>query len=260
MEELAPRGRRSADCGRLTLVLDATRLDGIPLGAVGDAVGLSAAGLDAAGGKAAQLGARWRRRGLALALVGLLCGCSFQASVKSGGDAKTAAGEPAATEPAPEPAPEEEGAAAPEAVKAKVKVRGAKIEPEGGIFFQPSDATFQPGSGSEAVLAEVKTYLEQNPRVTRVRIEGHTNNTRPPDQSLTLSGQRAVAVKQWLITNGINAGRLLAVGFGEVQPIANNADAAGAAQNERIQFRIVELDGKPFNNNPDPLAGGTEFP
>lgn len=204
---------------------------------------------------------RWHRPSLAMALVGLLCGCSFQASMKAGGESKTAANEAApATEPAPtEPAPTEE-AAAPAAAKAKVKVRGSKIEPEGGIFFQPNDATLQPGAGSEAVLAELKTYLEQNPRVTRVRIEGHTNNTRPPDQSLTLSGQRAVAVKQWLITNGINAGRLLAVGFGEVQPVANNADAAGAAQNERVQFRIVELDGKPFNNNPDPLAGGTEFP
>lgn len=207
-----------------------------------------------------QFGGRWRRPSLALALVGLLCGCSFQASVKGGGDSKTAASEPAVTEPAPEPTPGEEAGATPEAPKAKVKVRGSKIEPEGGIFFQPNDATFQPGSGSEAVLAEVKTYLEQNPRVTRLRIEGHTNNTRPPDQSLALSGQRAVAVKQWLISNGINAGRLLSVGFGESQPIANNADAAGAAQNERVQFRIVELDGKPFNNNPDPLAGGTEFP
>jgi OOP family OmpA-OmpF porin len=248
MEELAPRGRKSADFGRMTLVLDAIRFD--------------------SGLAGARFRASWRRPGLALALVGLLGGigllggCSFQASMKAGGESKTAANE-TATEPPPatEPAPVEgEAAAAPEAPKAKVKVRGAKLEPEGGIFFQPNDATFQPGSGSEAVLAEVKTYLEQNPRVTRLRIEGHTNNTRPPDQSLTLSGQRAVAVKQWLITNGVNAGRLLSVGFGETQPIANNADATGAAQNERIQFRIVELDGKPFNNNPDPLAGGTEFP
>ncbi|MEY2931340.1 MAG: hypothetical protein RL033_2089 [Pseudomonadota bacterium] len=230
MEEMVPRGRKSADCGRRTLVLDAT-----------------------------QFRNRWHRPSLAMALVGLLYGCSFQASMKAGGESKTAANE-TAVEPAPatEPAPTEE--AAPAAPKAKVKVRGSKIEPEGGIFFQPNDATLQPGAGSEAVLAELKTYLEQNPRVTRVRIEGHTNNTRPPEQSLTLSGQRAVAVKQWLITNGVNAGRLISVGFGEMQPVANNADAAGAAQNERVQFRIVELDGKPFNNNPDPLAGGTEFP
>jgi OOP family OmpA-OmpF porin len=190
---------------------------------------------------------------------GLLCACSFQASVEAG--SKTAANEPAAAEPAPAaeaaaPASEETPAAAP---KANVKVKGAKLEPPGSISFLANDPQFQPGAGNEAVLAEIKAYLDQSPRVTRLRIEGHTNNSRPPEQSLALSGQRAVAVKQWLLTNGINPGRLLAVGFGETQPIANNSDPAGAAQNERIAFRIAELDGKPYLGS-DPLAGGTEFP
>jgi OOP family OmpA-OmpF porin len=198
------------------------------------------------------------RAWLVPALGGILWGCSFNASGRAGGEPKTPATEPAAVEPAPATeTPAAEASAAPP--KANVKVKGAKLEPPGGIFFQPNDATFQPGAGSEAVLAEIKAYLEQSPRVTRLRIEGHTNNSRPPEQSLALSGQRAAAVKQWLLANGINPGRLLAVGFGETQPIANNSDPAGAAQNERIQFRIAELDGKPYLN-PDPLAGGTEFP
>ena len=96
-----------------------------------------------------------------------------------------------------------------------MKVSGAKLEVEGAIAFDPSSATFLAGSGSEAALAEMKAYLEQNPRVTRLRIEGHTNNPRAPDASLQLSGQRAQAVKQWLRANGIHEGRLLAVGFGD---------------------------------------------
>jgi outer membrane protein OmpA-like peptidoglycan-associated protein len=180
----------------------------------------------------------------------------------TGSDPKTAANPPPAeaapaTEAPPAEAPPAETPAAAE--KANVKVKGAKLELPGGIFFQPNDATFQPGAGSEAVLTELKKYLDQNPRVTRLRIEGHTNNSRTPEQSLALSGQRAAAVKQWLLTNGINPGRLLAVGFGQTQPVANNSDPAGAAQNERIQFRIAELDGKPYLGA-DPLAGGTEFP
>jgi outer membrane protein OmpA-like peptidoglycan-associated protein len=138
-------------------------------------------------------------------------------------------------------------------------VHGAKLEAPGSLVFHPDDAQFQAGAGDEAVLAEIKTYLDQTPRVTRLRIEGHTNNARPSDQSLTLSGLRASAVKQWLQSNGINPGRLLAVGFGDAQPIANNADATGRAQNERIQFRIAELDGRPYLGA-DPLAGGKEFP
>jgi outer membrane protein OmpA-like peptidoglycan-associated protein len=194
-----------------------------------------------------------------LSACSLLGACSFQASVQSGSDPKTPANEAAPAEPAaaPEAAPTEAAAAA--APKANVKVKGAKLEVPGGIFFSPNDAQFQPGAGSEATLGEIKAYLDQNPRVTRMRIEGHTNNSRPPEQSMALSGQRAVAVKQWLLANGINPGRLLSVGFGETQPIADNSDAAGAAQNERIAFRIAELDGKPYLGA-DPLAGGTEFP
>lgn len=142
---------------------------------------------------------------------------------------------------------------------ANVKVNGAKLQPPADIVFQTDSAAFAGGVGNEAVLAEIKAYLEQSPRVTRLRIEGHTNNVRPSEQSLQLSGERAVAVKNWLRQNGINEGRLLAVGFGDAQPIASNGDAAGQTQNERIAFRIAELDGKPYLGT-DPLAGGTEFP
>jgi outer membrane protein OmpA-like peptidoglycan-associated protein len=192
----------------------------------------------------------------ALAVCGLVPACSFEASVRAGGGAKSApdgqsSGAPLSNaEPGPEPA------AAP---KANVKVNGAKLEVPGGVYFQRDSALFQPGAGSEATLMEMKAYLEQNARVTRLRIEGHTNNARGPEKSLQLSGERAQAVKQWLRENGIHEGRLLAVGFGDTQPVASNADAAGQAQNERIVFRIAELDGKPYLG-PDPLAGGTEFP
>lgn len=193
---------------------------------------------------------------LSFALSTVLTGCSFQASVKAGGDAKSANDAPPPATPAGEPASEP---AQPAPATHKVKVNGAKLEVEGSVTFQPDSAVFAPGGGSEAVLNEIKAYLEQNPRVTRLRIEGHTHNQRPADQSLQLSGQRAQAVKQWLRTQGIHEGRLLAVGFGDTRPIASNADPSGQAQNERIAFRIAELDGKPYLG-PDPLAGGTEFP
>lgn len=209
-----------------------------------------------------NLGDRWRRTSVsrnitkwigALAVCGLVPACSFQASVAAGSKTpdEQAATEPATTEPTP---------ATPEAPpKANVTVNGAKLQVPGNIVFQPDSAVFQPNAGSEAVLAEIQKYLEQNPRVTRLRIEGHTHNLRPSEQALQLSGQRAQAVKQWLRANGIHEGRLLAVGFGDAQPTASNSDAEGQAQNERIAFRIAELDGKPYLG-PDPLAGGTEFP
>ena len=183
-------------------------------------------------------------------LFALTAGCTIQMSAGTGAQSPQNPPSGASTpETAPEPSTE--------TPKSNVKVNGAKLEVPGTIAFQSDSAAF--GSGSEASLAEVKSYLEQSPRVTRLRIEGHTNNVRPSEQSLQLSGQRALAVKHWLRDNGINEGRLLAVGFGDSQPIASNADAAGQAQNERIAFRIAELDGKPYLGT-DPLAGGTEFP
>lgn len=188
-----------------------------------------------------------------LVVCGALPACSFQASMSAGGaqsPEEATATEPTAGEPELQ---------TPAQAKANVKVNGAKLEVPGEIVFQPDSAVLAPGGGNEAVLAEVKAYLEQSPRVTRLRIEGHTNNTRPAEQSLELSGKRALAVKNWLRESGIHDGRLLAVGFGDALPVASNGDPAGQAQNERIAFRIAELDGKPYLG-PDPLAGGTEFP
>lgn len=163
------------------------------------------------------------------------------------------------SEPAPEQTPAPEPAAEKPAGKAQVKVTGAKVEVPGkSVVFEPDAATFAAGSASEAALREVEAYLAQSPRVTRLRIEGHTHNLRPAEQSLELSGQRALTVKRWLTEHGVDPSRLLAVGFGDTQPMASNADAAGQAQNERVSFRIAELDGKPYLG-PDPLAGGTEF-
>ncbi len=196
--------------------------------------------------------ANFASRLVALSVCGLSA-CTIQASMSAGG--------PRSPEPPPAGSPPEgpEPAAPASAEKAKVKVNGAKLEVPGDIVFQPDSAVFAAGAGDEVVLGEVRAYLEQSPRVTRLRIEGHTHNVRPADQSLQLSGQRALAVKNWLRDNGIHEGRLLAVGFGDTQPVASNAEPAGQQQNERIAFRIAELDGKPYLG-PDPLAGGTEFP
>lgn len=188
----------------------------------------------------------------AIAVCASVSACSFHASVGTG-----------AREPEPLPAEPEAAPARPvetrPSAKANVKVVGSKLQLTGNVMFQADSAELVPSAENDALLGELARYLEQNARVTRVRIEGHTHNQRDPEASLQLSGQRASAVKQWLRRAGINEGRLLAVGFGETRPAASNADAQGQAQNERVEFRIAELDGKPYMGT-DPLAGGTEFP
>ena len=189
------------------------------------------------------------------AAIFVVCGSGVACTIQM----RAGTGAQSPSEPAPEGQASTDPAVATPARKANVKVSGAKLEVPGqSVVFEPEAATFAAGSTSEATLGEIEAYLAQSPRVTRLRIEGHTHNLRPAAQSLELSGQRALTVKSWLAQHGVDPNRLLAVGFGDTQPIASNADAAGQAQNERVSFRIAELDGKPYLGS-DPLAGGTEF-
>ncbi|MEC9396557.1 MAG: OmpA family protein, partial [Myxococcota bacterium] len=55
-----------------------------------------------------------------------------------------------------------------------------------------------------------------------------------------LSQKRAESVRKYLIGRGIDRDRLEAVGYGEVQPIADNETQEGRAKNRRVEFTIVE--------------------
>jgi OOP family OmpA-OmpF porin len=107
-------------------------------------------------------------------------------------------------------------------------------------------------------LEELRLFLEQTPRVTALRIEGHTDNVGNEENNLELSGQRALTVKRWLINKGIASERLLAVGFGDKKPLADNATVSGRAQNRRTEFKVATWEGKPFLGR-EPTGGGKVF-
>ena len=73
-----------------------------------------------------------------------------------------------------------------------------------------------------------------------MRIEGHTDNVGQPAANLKLSGGRALAVKTWLTNKGIDAKRMIAIGFGDTKPVADNAKEEGRSQNRRTEFVVVE--------------------
>jgi outer membrane protein OmpA-like peptidoglycan-associated protein len=128
----------------------------------------------------------------------------------------------------------------------------------GNLVFEAGKSTLREGPGSEDVLESLKRSLDQHPRVTLLRIEGNSDNKEAPTDSLKLSGDRALTIKQWLVKKGVAEGRLIAVGFGATKPIANNDSESGRAQNRRVEFKIAQTSG---NNDlgADPLGGGTEF-
>lgn len=72
-----------------------------------------------------------------------------------------------------------------------------------------------------------------------LRVEGHTDGVGADSRNQPLSLRRAEAVRAALIARGVAADRLVAEGFGDSRPIANNTTADGRARNRRIEIRSV---------------------
>lgn len=104
------------------------------------------------------------------------------------------------------------------------------------IFFETGKATIKPISfkSLDAVVAILKA--DQS---LFADIEGHTDNVQPKTYTnMDLSQRRAEAVRDYFAGKGISADRLTAQGFGETQPVADNASAAGKAQNRRTVIKL----------------------
>ncbi len=71
-----------------------------------------------------------------------------------------------------------------------------------------------------------------------LKLAGHTDNTGSAALNLSLSKDRAEAIKAYLVSKGANASRVEATGYGESQPIATNKTAAGRQQNRRVEFTL----------------------
>jgi outer membrane protein OmpA-like peptidoglycan-associated protein len=103
-----------------------------------------------------------------------------------------------------------------------------------GVNFESGSAALTPDSYS--VLDEVVRSLQAYPEV-RVEIRGHTDSQGPASFNLELSQRRADSVRQYLVNAGIDPSRLVAIGVGEEEPVASNANPEGRLQNRRIEFR-----------------------
>ncbi|HON97495.1 MAG TPA: OmpA family protein [Bacteroidales bacterium] len=93
-------------------------------------------------------------------------------------------------------------------------------------------------SSSQKVLDEFIVFLNDHPTMT-ISIEGHTDNVGSDEFNLILSENRAKAVYNYLVNNGIDANRLQYKGFGKTTPIATNETEEGRAMNRRTEFVIL---------------------
>lgn len=78
---------------------------------------------------------------------------------------------------------------------------------------------------------------------TNVRVVGHTDNTGSASYNQSLSVGRADSVSRVLVRNGVNPGRIIAIGRGEDEPVASNLTASGRTQNRRVEIVILPLIG-----------------
>jgi OOP family OmpA-OmpF porin len=102
-----------------------------------------------------------------------------------------------------------------------------------GINFDVDKATIKPES--MGTLNMIVGVLKDNPDI-KFEIDGHTDNSGAAAHNLTLSQQRADAVKTQLVTMGIDASRLSAKGLGDTKPISDNNTLEGKANNRRVEF------------------------
>lgn len=121
--------------------------------------------------------------------------------------------------------------------------RSVRVEATQIVILQ--EVNFATGSDvitpdSFTLLQQVAAALAEHPEITRVAVDGHTDNAGTEKSNVTLSQKRAVAVITWLVEHGTDARRLEARGFGPRRPIATNNTAAGKAKNRRVEFQILK--------------------
>lgn len=124
---------------------------------------------------------------------------------------------------------------------------------EGKVVFDTGSARIR--AESERVLNDLLAYLNANPDVTRLRVEGHTDPRAGEDYNQKLSEKRALAVADWLVDRGIDNDRILAVAFGKLRPLWPNRDSVALQEDRRAEFHVAEVSGNRFQGE-DPTNGG----
>lgn len=89
-----------------------------------------------------------------------------------------------------------------------------------------------------AVLDQKVAILQANPDL-RIRLGGHCDERGSDEYNLALGNRRATSAKQYLVSHGIDAGRIETQSWGEERPIAMSHDEDSWAQNRRAEFEIL---------------------
>jgi hypothetical protein len=133
--------------------------------------------------------------------------------------------------------PAQNGCPAPAPAK-KVMISGSSIRITEVVHFGTGTAKI--AADSLGSLDSIAAILKSHPEITRLDIQGHTDNKGSESAATRLTQQRADAVKAALVSRGVAEGRLTATGYGSSKPIASNDSDTGRAQNRRVEFVVIQ--------------------
>ena len=109
------------------------------------------------------------------------------------------------------------------------------------VFFEFDK--FRLTDESRAALRENAAWLREHPNI-KVQIEGHCDERGTIDYNLGLSERRAISVRSYLSSLGIEPARIFTISYGEERPVELGHDEGVWAQNRRVEFKIAQY-GRP---------------
>jgi outer membrane protein OmpA-like peptidoglycan-associated protein len=92
----------------------------------------------------------------------------------------------------------------------------------------------------------LKLFLDKDPGLGKIRIEGHTDSPQNTPDMVALSKARSKAVAEWLANHGIAPGRVLPVGCGSARPIKSKDGKVDHVRTKRTEAHVIEEKGKPL--------------
>lgn len=127
--------------------------------------------------------------------------------------------------------------------------RGKVITLQGNVLFKTGQSDLLPGA--KASLDQVATALTEM-RDRQLTIEGYTDSRGSDAANQRLSESRALAVRDYLVSRGVNQDQVRVQGMGESAPIADNRTAEGRAMNRRVEIIVANTPGTMGASNKTP--------
>ncbi|WP_111498343.1 MULTISPECIES: OmpA family protein [Marinobacter] len=126
-----------------------------------------------------------------------------------------------------------------EALQAEQTERGMVLT-LGDVLFDVNKADLKPAG--ERTVQRLADFMAEYPE-RRVRVEGYTDSTGAASYNQQLSERRAESVRNSLMLEGIDSGRVEVIGHGEDYPVASNDTSSGRQQNRRVEIVISDQQG-----------------